>query len=285
MNSYFTYNGHSSSEFNLVIGSMGTATGSISLAMSREILKGTINRYKSNPNHMGTRWNDVLSFTISLIKDPCMYTDQDSMVFTEDEIDAIDSWLTSPDYPLLFHMYDTDDLDTNDNPIYCKYDYFGLFSDITTDEFMGRIIGLHLTFVTNSPFAWTPIRTVTQNVDGEAEFTISVNHAERNREVYPTITITPAIGGGTGDEVISIQNITDNERILTVSLPRIESVINCQNSTIHNDYGLISFEDLNITDTGQIYWPRLYNGENEIKVTGDCSITFQWREARKVGEY
>ena len=285
MSSYFTYNGHSSSEYNLVIGSMGAMNNSISLAMSREILKGTINRYKSNPNHMGTRWNDVLQFTISMVKDPCTYTNQDSMIFTEDEIDEIDSWLTSPDYPLLFHMYDTDDLDTYGNPIFCKYDYFGLFSDITTDEFQGRIIGLHMTFITNSPFAWSPVQTVTKTIEGELDFTLTVNHAERNREVYPTISITPVIGSGTGDEEISIQNITDGGRMLTVTLPRIESIINCQNSTIHNAYGLISFEDLNISDAGTIYWPRLYNGNNQMKVTGNCDITFQWREARKVGEY
>jgi hypothetical protein len=29
-------------------------------------------------------------------------------VFTEEEVNAINAWLTSPDYPTLFHMYDYD---------------------------------------------------------------------------------------------------------------------------------------------------------------------------------
>jgi len=57
---------------------------------------------------MGTRWNDVLTFNIQFIKDPCEYTTQSTMVFSEDEVNEINAWLTSPDYPKLFHMYDYD---------------------------------------------------------------------------------------------------------------------------------------------------------------------------------
>ena len=55
---------------------------------------------------MGTQWSDVLTFTMSLIKDPCY--EMNNYIFTEEEVDDIAAWLTSPDYPTLFHMYDYD---------------------------------------------------------------------------------------------------------------------------------------------------------------------------------
>jgi hypothetical protein len=67
---YFTYNGRSSEDFNLIMGSLNS-NNDVPFAMNRNILKGDMNRYRSNPNHMGTAWTDVLSFGISVVKDPC----------------------------------------------------------------------------------------------------------------------------------------------------------------------------------------------------------------------
>ena len=33
------------------------------------------------------------------------------------------------------------------------------------------------------------------------------------------------------------------------------------------------------------YYLPLYDGKNEITVEGNCTITFEWREVRKIGEY
>jgi hypothetical protein len=32
-------------------------------------------------------------------------------------------------------------------------------------------------------------------------------------------------------------------------------------------------------------WLELYDGKNEITIEGNCEVTFEWREVRKVGEY
>jgi hypothetical protein len=32
-------------------------------------------------------------------------------------------------------------------------------------------------------------------------------------------------------------------------------------------------------------WPELYDGKNEIAIEGDCIVTLEWREIRKIGEY
>ena len=102
---YFEYNNHKSTDFGLMIGGLNMSTD-IPFAMARDTYVGALNRYKNKVNHMGTKWSGVLQFTISFVKDTCV--SPNDMVFTEEEVNAINSWLTSPDFPLLFHMYDED---------------------------------------------------------------------------------------------------------------------------------------------------------------------------------
>lgn len=148
---YFTYNNESSQDYNLIIA--GFDAEDIPLAMSREIFSGTMNQLRNKTYHMGTNWSGVLSFTVSFMKDPCLGS---VLTFTEDEISAINAWLTSPHYPILFHMYD---IVTNENEEVTvngkKYDYFGVFNDISPTVVAGNIVGLTASFQTNSPFAWT----------------------------------------------------------------------------------------------------------------------------------
>jgi len=49
----FDYNEHNSAEFDLVMGSISMSED-IPLGLNREIIAGSINRYRSTPNHMGT---------------------------------------------------------------------------------------------------------------------------------------------------------------------------------------------------------------------------------------
>ena len=32
-------------------------------------------------------------------------------------------------------------------------------------------------------------------------------------------------------------------------------------------------------------WLPFYDGKNEVTIEGNCSVTFEWREVRKVGSY
>ena len=152
---YFTYNGHSSEEFGLIIGGTDSLTD-IPLAMSRQVNVGTLGKYRNKVNTMGTTWDSVLSFSIPLMKDPCTYTVQEDMFFTEDEIAEINAWLTSPNYPVLFHMYDTETTGSGTEVVSGKvYDYFGLVTDVVAESVSEKIMYLTIMFETNSPFAWS----------------------------------------------------------------------------------------------------------------------------------
>lgn len=81
-------------------------------------MRGEFNRYRNRLGHMGTKWSNPLEFTVSFIKDVCSESSDQNLYFTEEEVNAINAWLTSPDYPTLFHMYDYDfERDTLDNMV------------------------------------------------------------------------------------------------------------------------------------------------------------------------
>lgn len=271
-----------------------------SINMSRNIIKGSMNRFRSTPNHMGTSWGDVLTFDIGLIKSPCYHGSED-MYFTEDEMDYIDTWLTSPEYPTLLRIYDVDvdayleDVELYSNELFLKYNYFGLFSNIQPTYSNGQIVGLSATFTTNSPFAWTDeyTQTATCPAGETTAFSFAVNHAERNREIFPVITIQVNDETASTAKVdITLTNQIDGNSI-KMSIDKNELItIDSKYTRIFGASGEMTFEDVDITDVGYIYWPRLYHGTNtfNIEVSSDntvenVEVTIKYREARKVGAY
>ena len=275
---YFQYNNHSSQDFHLMIGGFDY-TEDVPLGLSRTINKGSFTTVRKIPNFMGTEYSDTLSFRISCIKDPCEYPDQESAIFTEDEVDAITSWLTEPNYPILFHMYDYEP------NVYRKYDYFAIVTDIEPQVLGGDVVGFDITFDTNSPYAWSNEITRSYENTGTTTRTFTVNNSERQGLIFPTITILPdTSGAGSGRVTISIKNVRDN-RTITMSILREEITMDCQRGMFYSQTGLLTFEDLGISDVDSIYWPRLYNGQNQFQLTGAATFTFTYREPRKVGAY
>ena len=292
---YFEYNGHSSQEFNLMLASFDEvdeyATG-----MEREVQRGDMNRYRFKPNHMGMTYNSPLEFEVTFIKDMCNGSD---LEFTRSEYRRIVDWLTEPEYPSLYHMTDYEE-DWADE----EEDYFGVFSNIQNHAY-GEVIGITATFTCDSPFAWSPERTVLfrntnttidleygdlgpyiNHIDEEYEFSDEVTqiiNVDADVEyTHPIIRIMP-----NDTNEMSISNITDGRSlILTPESQNDLITIDCQLYTI-TDYirRNIYLTDIGISDPSSVYWPRLLKGENEIEIIGNVNILFTYREARKVGAY
>ena len=255
----------------------------VPLGLTREVLKGTINKQRTSPNFMGVTYSDVLVFTISVVKDPCSELIEDGeYIFTEDEVDDIASWLTSPNYPQLFHMYDYEP------EVFKKYDYYAVCSDIQPLLNGEDIIGLTATFISNSPYAWTEEKTITYSGNSRDVTTINVDikSSERNAPIFPIITIEPH---GNAELVnhrvpITIKNSIDNKTI-TFNLQKLKTIVDCQKAMVYGTNRMFTFDDIGISDVGDIYWFRLYNGRNRISISGEADITIKYREPRKVGAY
>ena len=402
---YFEYDGTDSQELHLAIAGL-EQSDDVTFGLGREVLHSSLNRYRNRVGHMGTRWSDVLTFNIQLIKDPCEFPAQSTMFFTEDEVDEINAWLTSPDYPKLLHMYDYDfERDSSGNmilinmtqdasitikstgyypvtyelmgdtavgtvdytpqfdiegnlldlkrppilvPVYRyshyysliisdddfikfiyqlisnnteytkihsnswligdttvansyttlvktekilnnKYDYFGVFNDVQPQIIDGNVVGFTATFQTDSPFAWT--HEIEQIVDN-GSLTFTVNSSERYREIYPIIEITSEADGSLMRTNFTLalthyvdEYITETESMELSLRAQDTTTIDSRLSIIKDYSGLVSFTDLGVNDVDYIYWPKLYNGENTVTLTGEGTVTIKYREPRKVGDY
>ena len=72
-------------------------------------------------------------------------------------------------------------------------------------------------------------------------------------------------------DAVVIKNNTNTEKV----------VLDCANRIISTDRTRRIFGD----DFVNWHWLELYDGKNEITIEGNCVVTLEWREARKVGEY
>lgn len=65
----------------------------------------------------------------------------------------------------------------------------------------------------------------------------------------------------------------------------LEINMDCQRLLIQDSIGrMITYDELGITDVDNMHWFRLVHGINQLLICGDVTITFKYRESRKVGE-
>lgn len=274
---HFDYNGKSSKDFGVMIGSFSGMDEEIPMGLTRSIEKGEMTKYRVRPNHFGMVYDDALEFPVTLIKDPCL-KGFNNTAFTRSEVREINAWLTSSQFPKLYHMTDYD------KPlIYDEYvDYFGTFTEVSTYA-KEEVKELRYTFVNDSPFGYSEEYThsLTATTASPAELTIVCDTDEHDGYVYPKLVITPNETGK-----ITLENVTDNG-IMTIDALRDDKIyIDSQRLSIYDSTKkLITFEDLGVKDVDAIYWFRLLYGDNVIRVTGDAKVEISYREPRKVGAY
>lgn len=269
----FTYNNVSSDNYNLILCSFETSD-TTPLGLSRSINKGETNNYRYKPNHLGVAYSDVLTFDITVMKDPCGVLSQDDLYFSRSEIREITAWLTSPKTPKLFHIDDDED---------DYVDYYGLVTDITANS-IEKIYSLTFTFTCDSPFAYSKEyihSVVNSSTSTGTNYTLTVTNDELDDYIYPILEITASSTGQ-----VFLENVTDNSGQLIIQCKNKNTVyIDCQRLIIYDVAGIIDYEDLGLEDVDNFYWFRLLNGKNEIRLVGDATVKIKYREVRKVGAY
>ena len=229
---------------------------SIPLGLDREINRGESNVYRPRQNHFGATYASPLEFELSVIKN--IEEDQNDMIFSRNDIRSIAAWLTSPLYPILFHMTDYEFDAYLEEPI----DYYVTFSSIENVVVNGGIVGL-----TIKATCGITITNTSDNYDGF---------------IYPIIKINPTDNGQ-----ITISNDTEQKSITFKSKGANNAIfIDCQRLEIKDSIdSLIPLSDLGVSNPADIYFPRLLHGQNKISVKGNAKVTLTYREYRKVGAY
>lgn len=245
-------------------------------------------------NHNGTyqsvyqyKYNERFSPKITFLKEG--FTD-----FEDKEVRAVLKWLTSKSTPSYAYFYED---------IYseiAKFCALGGWTNIQLHKISNsRVVGITAVFEATTPYAFSDIHTYKRTITGPTTFTVTCDNDD-TAYVYPRVTIKQK----SGTEVIITNTITTPETDLftgvTVNKTRVfttavrnnqvdETVIidgankliyseTYPNRTFGTDFGTHDIHN-------QWVWLPLVDGENIITVTGNCELTLEYREVRKIGEY
>jgi phage-related protein len=266
---HFIYKNIDSLTHNLQIVNFESNSTEKVFGLSRSVQKGDITKYRTSPNHYGTRYSDGLTFSISVKRQPDG-AGRD-LPFTTQQYRQVLAWLTSQKLPIELRMYNMSEQNT-----VC---YFGLFTEVEPIIVDGKLYGMKFTFVCNSPFGYTPKQVYT--VSGGSSIVINNISDERETNIYPVIEITPTATG-----TITITNETIGHSFSIKCVANNKVTIDCANMTIQDTAGIVSFSDLQIglNDLTSLWTPELVYGNNTISVTGNATVNIECRYPLKVGD-
>lgn len=267
------YRGYSSVDFDLITClSFELDDGEVNSFLTREAVASESYRGEFKRIHQ-MKYTETFTPKFTFIK-------EDFGDFTTEEIRKVLRWLTGGSNASFLTVY-------KDDSNVVHFEILGAFSNVSLYKLgNGRCVGFVAEFESNAPFAFSQLQTVTKTITGTTDntFNIVVDSDEEETAIYPRITIQKA---GSGD--VTITNVyADNNQKSNVATLLIKNNGDAETITVDGANRVISsshttriFGD----DFDKWAWLPLYNGTNTIGVTGNCTVKFEWREPRKVGEY
>ena len=197
--------------------------------------------------------------------------------FTMEEVRQVLKWLTSLDTTSLLNVY-------YDDSEVVSWSAVGGWTEINTYKLANnRTVGITAVFEAVTPFALSDLYTVTKTITStDNKLTINID-TDDNKPVYPRVTIQT-----NGNDIKFINKHTDFFNV-SKSYNSLEVINNASGETVTVDgANQIIKTSLNKRIFGDDFnrvWLELYDGKNELTIEGNCTVTLEWREVLKVGEY
>lgn len=258
----FEFDGKRLSSFGCIIVSFGDK--GLETVDGVEINFNTISSFNGLKHHLiSTTYEDCLTATIQIAKCSCS---TDIQEISSTEFREISSWLNRRKF-LKFKILDENHID-----LY----YNAAFSSISKIELDGRLIGLELNIVTNSPHAFKEPRIIKiTNTETNGKHSINDISYEEGY-IYPHVEITVNADGDLNiynaieDRATYIANCKSGE-IITMDYPVIQSSDSSHN--IQNDFNWNFFRVANTFE----------NSRNDLTISLPCSIKIEYSPIVKVG--
>lgn len=155
--------------------------------------------------------------------------------------------------------------------------YYGIFTAESTAFTINEEGYLEVTFTTNSYCAWSPVITSVFDLwNNPVEGTIiEVENLSNYGDFFaPKLQIEMKEDDEYSvDHVVTIENLSNNNQLVTVSKLRYNEIIGIDNENrlikSANPLNLNPYENFNKE------WLTLVKGVNQLKITGKCKITIQ----------
>ena len=220
----------------------------------------------SNPTpvYLGQKYQNKLSFNMSLVKNPCVYDDP---YFTERECRLILRQLTG----IKGYQW-TKIIGKNiDEDLW----YRTKIVNVSYEKVYGHVGGIILQVDCDSQFAWSSEYNITIKAKPNVSFNIYNNTDDLNNYIQPCVTICPSSAGP-----LTLTNTSDNSWTTQINnLSANETItIDSKNEIISSD----KTHDLLLNDFN-LKWIRLVPEKNTYICDTDAVITYRYRVPRRVG--
>lgn len=315
-----TYNGFSSVDLNLIIDcAFDSDSGETSSFLNREAV-ATDNYLGDYRRIHNFKYNEFFAPKFTFIK-------RDFSDFSASEYRRLVSWLTSKSTTSVLTAY-------RDASTSVEFEIIGGWTEIQAYKLANsRTVGVTAVFESVTPWALSPIKTVTRTINEPTIINVSCTTDDWESFIYPKITIKQSnnIAVNITSEMATGVFFNDNyiegtvyhcdgtyywkapndngELVLHADTTPPQSwfttsVLLYNESTDVKTYikGNTANETIVIDGANKLVftarnarkvlgndfawkWLPLKSGDNNIRVVGNCEITFEWREPIKLGEY
>ena len=208
----------------------------------------------------GNKYSTVATPVITVLK-------QDGSDFSLEDLRQAYKWLTGNPSSSWMDFYMGDEV---------KYRLLCTIQDVKPYKMDARTVGLSIYCESLSPWAYSPLQTVSQVLTGEE--TIYINN--QSDDLY-TYTHLNTVYENTGGDSLKIVNKTLNDETTEIyhGLAVNEIVTLSDGMTITSDKdGKVFGNSFSFT------FPRLKAGVNELVITGQGNITFEYIYCIKMGD-
>ena len=206
----------------------------------------------------GAKYGSVAIFRINVIK-------PDGNEFSVTEIRDCLKWLTGS------ISNSTLDLLIGDK---IKYSFIGRITNVWQYKMDAKTVGLILEFTSSSPFAYSPKQHVSCSVSGTKTLQIHCPSDDLNSYVYMQTTYENTSGTS-----LTIENITTEDKTEVKELATNEIITIDNNIMITSDKQGKTFGN-----TFNFCFPRLTSGINNLIITANGNITFEYSYPIKIGD-
>lgn len=267
----FVYDGISSESFDLCMGWLkDNNEQDLQTGLDVELKRGDMNMFRTRPNHYGEVYNDTLSFEFIIFP-------KRKQTFTYSESAEINKWLRKSNTYKRLRFNDNESEFINFQAVCTK------IVDIVRNGLNAK----QLTFVCDSPFGYMEEIKKVLTTTGSSPKDYKIYNLSDNGIYYPRVKITVLTSyNGT----VTVKNVED-DKTLTVKFNQIPVVngektiiLDGEKNTITDGAGkIIPAYKIGWDNTDNIYWVRLLENTNTIRVTGASTITLYMTFPRKVG--
>ena len=267
----FLYDGVKLSSLGYLVGSAVTSNNESASAGSKLDLQ-TVMNYGNHINEIiNVQYNECISVTFDIIKYAC--TDTIDTIVEDKEVSYFMRWLNRTTNHKFFPIY-------NDALFHNIY-FNGTFTDISTIQKGGNIVGFTVTFIANTPYGYVDF--------GEQEFIIASNNdsftyydeSDEYGMHYPEQVIIQLTNGGD----LTLRNLLNNKATIInnchsgekITFDCVHKIIKSNQSdihtTLHKDFNYV-FPSICNTEESR---------ENIITSNLSCIIKLIYKPIRKVG--